>query len=146
MKLHHFQVQNDPFARNTFFEKTIKYNFHVPLGLFHYTKVKENPYSGSRVMRMHYFWAQNHPLAPNENFFRKTINIIFMYLLAPFIVQKFKKILRADLGLCGCTIFRPKMACLPRKRFSSENTLVKLVVFIHVYLYAKNQSLMSLHL
>ena len=32
-----------------------------------------------------------------------------MYLLAPFILQNLKKILRADPELWGCAIFRPKM-------------------------------------
>ena len=32
-----------------------------------------------------------------------------MYLLAPFILQNFKKILRAHPELRGCAIFRPKM-------------------------------------
>ena len=35
-----------------------------------------------------------------------------MYLLAPFILQNFKKILRADPELWGCAIFGPKMAHL----------------------------------
>ena len=34
--------------------------------------------------------GQNDPFAPNENFFRKAINISFMYLLAPFTLQNFK--------------------------------------------------------
>ena len=34
---------------------------------------------------------------PQKNFFsQKTTNKIFMYLLAPFILQNFKKILRAN--------------------------------------------------
>ena len=48
---------------------------------------------------MHHFWAQNGPFAPN-NFFWKIINIILIYLLAPFIVQNFKKIHPADPDLC----------------------------------------------
>ena len=45
-------------------------------------------------MRMHHFWPQNGLLAPKV--FWKIINIILIYLLAPFIVQNFKKILPAD--------------------------------------------------
>ena len=67
-------------------------------------------------MRMHHFWAQNGPFAPN-NFFWKIINIILIYLLAPFIVQNFKKILPADPELWGCTIFGPKMAHFPKWEF-----------------------------
>ena len=42
-------------------------------------------------MKSHHFQAQNGPLAQNNIFFGKTINIIFMYLFAPFIMQIFKK-------------------------------------------------------
>ena len=42
-------------------------------------------------------------------FLKKIINIIFICLLAPFILQNFKKILRANLELWGCTIFGSKI-------------------------------------
>ena len=45
---------------------------------------------------MYHFWAQNGPFTPNKIFFEKIINIIFIFQLAPFIVQDFKKILTAD--------------------------------------------------
>ena len=51
-------------------------------------------------------------LPPNEFFSRKTTNKIFMSLLAPFTLQNFKKLLRADPELWGCAIFGPKMAHL----------------------------------
>ena len=35
-------------------------------------------------------------IAPNDFFSQKTTNKIFMYLLAPFILQNFKNILTAD--------------------------------------------------
>ena len=44
-------------------------------------------------MKSLHFQAQNGPFALNVTFFRKTINIIIMYLLAFFIMQNFKKIL-----------------------------------------------------
>ena len=47
-------------------------------------------------------------IAPNEFFSRKTTNKIFMYLLVPFILQNFKKVLE----LWGCAIFGYKMAQL----------------------------------
>ena len=40
-----------------------------------------------------------------------------MYLLAPFIRQNFKKILRANLELWRCTIFGPKMGHLSWTKF-----------------------------
>ena len=44
---------------------------------------------------MRYFWIQNGPFAP-QKFFWKIIDIILIYLLAPFIAQTFKKTLPAD--------------------------------------------------
>ena len=84
------------------------------------------------------FWAQNGVFSSNENFFRKTINIVSMYILATLSVQNFKKVLRVGQKLWGCTILRPKMARLPRKRTFLENTLVNLVAFIYVHLHAKS--------
>ena len=50
---------------------------------------------------------------PQMNFFsQKTTNKIFMYLLAPFILKNFEKILRADPELWRCAFFMPKMAHL----------------------------------
>ena len=48
-------------------------------------------------------WTQNGPFAP-QLFFWKIINIILVWLLAPFIVQDFKKILPADPELWSCAI------------------------------------------
>ena len=45
---------------------------------------------------MRHFWAQNGPFAPSKFFFWKFINIILIYLFAPFIAQNPKKILLAD--------------------------------------------------
>ena len=87
-------------------------------------------------MRICHFRAQNGPFALNKKSLVQAINIIFIYLLAPFIVQSFKKILTADPELWGCAIFGPKMAHLP-----NENFFIKRIVpFIHAYLRAKNQS------
>ena len=44
-----------------------------------------------------------------------------MYLLAPFILQNVKKILRADLELWECAIFGTKMAHLLLTKFFSTN-------------------------
>ena len=47
-------------------------------------------------------------------FLKKIIDIIFIYLLAPFVVQDFKQILTADPELWGCISFEPKIAHLPK--------------------------------
>ena len=54
-----------------------------------------------------------------------------MYLLAHFILQNFKKILRANLELWECAIFGPKMVYLPSKKF-----FWKILIIILIYLLA----------
>ena len=69
-------------------------------------------------MRVHHFWAQNGPFAPNKKLlWKKIINIIFIYLLAPFVVQNLKNIFTADPELWGCVSFGPKIAHLPKWEF-----------------------------
>ena len=128
MTMCYFRDQNGPFIIKIFF-------WYKPLLLlpstywpFSLCKILKNSYGGSRVMRMH------------QIFFWKIINIILIYLLAPFIGQNLKKILPADPELWGCAIFGPKMAHFPKWEFFSENLLMSLVSFIHAYLQAKNQS------
>ena len=103
------------------------------------TLLKKKPLQRSRVMRMHHFWAQIVHL-PQTNICLKIIKIILIYLLAPFIVQNFKKILPKDPELWGCAIFGPKMVHFLKWEFSSGSLLMSLVSFIHTYLHAKNQS------
>ena len=69
---------------------------------------------------MQNFWAQNGPFAPIV--FWKIINIIFINLLAPIIVQNLKKILPADPELCGRTNFGPfKMTHFPKQEFFQKS-------------------------
>ena len=64
---------------------------------------------------------------PQINFLSpKTTNKISMYLLAPFILQNFKKILKANPVLWGCAIFETKMAHLSWKKFFWCKTLLLL--------------------
>ena len=51
------------------------------------------------------------------NFFWKIVKIILIYLLGPFIVQNFKKIIPVDPELWGCTIFGPKIAHFSKWEF-----------------------------
>ena len=65
-------------------------------------------------------------------FSQKITNKIFMYLLAPLILQNFKKILRADPELWLCDIFGSKMA-----RWSSTKFfLVQNIIITSIYLLA----------
>ena len=67
------------------------YYSYLPIGPFHWAKLKKENYSRSRVMRMHHFWAQNGhlPILFIYFFFWKIINIALIYLLVPFIVKNF---------------------------------------------------------
>ena len=47
-------------------------------------------------MRTRHFCVQNGPFEQNNFFLEKIMNIIFIYLLTPFIVKKILKILKAD--------------------------------------------------
>ena len=51
----------------------------------------------------------------NKKFLRKTSKIVFMYLLAHFTMQNFKRILKVDLELLENFIFWPKISHLPRQ-------------------------------
>ena len=46
---------------------------------------------------MRYCWARNGQFSPNKNFLEEIINIMFIYLLVPFIVPHVKKFLAEDL-------------------------------------------------
>ena len=92
---------------------TNHYYFHLHIGRFHCAKYKKfllriQNYENAP------FWGPIWSICPKQNFFGEIIDIILIYLLAPFIVQNFKKILPADPQLWGCAIFGPKMAHFPK--------------------------------
>ena len=90
-----------------FFGTNHYYYFHLPTGpLQQILSYEDVPFLGPK-------WS----ICPKQIFFWKIINIILIYLLAPFIGQNFKKILPADPELWGCAIFRPKMARFPKSEF-----------------------------
>ena len=85
-------------------------------------KIKKNPWIKSRVTRTHLFLAQNDLkttfLGPkwhsiDEDFFWKTINIIFMHFSAPFSVQSFKKMLSKSRIMRINSLFPLKQVQLP---------------------------------
>ena len=130
-ELWRFRAQNGPFVRT-------KITNHFGTNHYYYF-LKKKLLQRSRVMRMLHFWAQIVHL-PQTNICLKIIKTILIYLLAPFIVQNFKKILPKDPELWGCAIFGPKMVHFLKWEFFSGNLLISLVSFIHAYLHAKNQS------
>ena len=85
--------------------------------------LSKNPWHQIGVMiAMIEFSSQNSPFAPNQNFFRKTINISSTYLLASFIMQNLKKILRANPKLCA--LLGLKWSICPKSEFFSEKPLI----------------------
>ena len=72
-------------------------------------------------MRMHHFQTQNESFAPNEIFFNQTIKIVFMYLLAHFIAQNFKKNSSSGSNIMRTCQF---LAHLPQMKFFSEKSLI----------------------
>ena len=89
------------------------YYFHLPTGLFHCTKFKKILTADPELWGCAIFGPKMVHL-PQTNFFWKIINIILIYLLAPFIVQNLKKILPADPELWGCAFFGPKITHFPQ--------------------------------
>ena len=111
----------------------------------------------SRVTMMQHFWTQNGSFTPKKNFFRKkrviffsllwpllqdlndasflkkkTINIKFMYLLAPFTVQNLNKILEADSELWGYIIYWPKWPIGLNRNFHRKSNNI---FFIYVLFF-----------
>ena len=83
---------------------------------------------GSRVMRMCHFWIQNGPFASNKLFFWKIINIILIYLSAPFIVQNLKKFFHGSRVLRMHNFWAQNGQFLQIRIFS-ENLLVSFFFF-----------------
>ena len=133
MRMCHFQTQNGPFIMNKFFlVQTIIITF---IYHFHYAKFKKILTEDPELWGCTIFGPKIVHL-PQTNFFWKIINIILIYLLAPFIGQNLKKILSADPEFLG-----PKWPISPSENFFSEKLLMSLNSFIHAYLHAKNQIL-----
>ena len=103
-ELCHFRAQNGPFVISKFF-------WYKPLLL----SSTYWPFSLCKILKILtadpelWGWAIFGPKMvhlPQTIFFWKIINITLIHLLAPFIVQNFKKIRE----LWGCAIFGPKIA------------------------------------
>ena len=84
-------------------------------------------------------------LPPKRFFFCKIINIILIYLLAPFIVKYFFKNLPCGSRVMRMLNFWAQNGPIPQMRIFSENLLMSILSFIHVYLHAKNQSQISIY-
>ena len=87
MRMCHFRAQNGPFVLNKIFlVQTIIITFIYLLALFIVQNLKKNSSSGSRVMRMRNFWAQNSPFPQmrifSENLLMSLVSFIHAYLHA----------------------------------------------------------------
>ena len=65
---------------------------------------------------MCHFWVQNAPFVLNKKSSVKIVNIISIYILTPFSMQIFKKLLRGDPELWQWTISGSKLVHLPLTR------------------------------
>ena len=70
---------------------------------------------------MYHFWAQNTLICPEQIFLVQTVIITSIYLLAPFILQNFEKILRANPELWGLPFLGPKYPNLLWTKFFDTN-------------------------
>ena len=116
----HSRAQNGPFVLNKIFlVQIIIITFIYLLASTSFSKIYKNSYSKSRVMRMGHFWAQNGPFAPppKKIFFWKIINIILIYLSAPFIVQNFKKFFQQSQSYEDVQCLGPKWPISPNENF-----------------------------
>ena len=68
-------------------------------------------------------------------FFKKLINIISIYLLAPFTLQNFKKILRVNPELWRCAIFGPKIAqFILNKMFLVQTNIITFICLLALFI------------
>ena len=94
-------------------------------------------------MKMSHFWAQNSPFAPNNNFLGKIFIIIFIYLLAPFIVQNFKKFLQWIQSYEDVPFFSSKWPICPNENFfrkpvnkpCSFHSCLSMPIYIPIFRY-----------
>ena len=114
-----------------FFGTNHYYYFHLPISHFHCAKFKTNSYSGSRVMRMPHFWAQNGPFSPNNSIFGKLL-ISLSSTYYPLSLSKIlKNFLQQIQSYEDAQFFGPIWPISPKWEFFSENLFKFLVSFIH---------------
>ena len=78
-----------------FFGTNHYYYFHLPIGPFHYAKFKKILTTDPELSPCTIFGTKKATHLPQTKFW-KTVTIILIDLLVPFIVQNVKKILAAD--------------------------------------------------
>ena len=137
----HFRAQNGPFVLNKIFlVQTIIITFIYLLALFIVQNLKKfllqiQSYEDAP------FWGPKWSICSKQIFFFLTIiNIILIYLLAPFIEKNFFLNSSNRSRVMRMHNFWIQNGPFPQMRIFSENLLMSLVSFIHPYLHVKNQS------
>ena len=139
MRISHFLAQIGSFLLNKFF-------WYKPLLLlsstywpFSLCKIQKNVLQWIQSYEDAPFLDQKWSICPKKLFLEKTINIIFIYLLAP---QNCWKVLTADPEIWGCTIFGSKMVHLPKWEFFFKKNPVNKPCSFHSCLstYQKSKS------
>ena len=80
---------------------------------------------------MCHFWTENTPICRDQIFLVQTIIITFIYLLALFIVQNFKKFLQRIQSYEDAPFLGPKWSICPKQKFLEE-----IINIILIYLLA----------
>ena len=129
MRMCHFWSQNGPFVLNKIFWCKSLLLFPLTYWPFSLCKIKKIFTAGPELWGCTIFGPKMVHL--HQFFFGKIINITLIYLQAPFIVQNWSRVMR----MCN---FWAQNNPFPQMRIFSENLLMKLVSFIHAYLYTIN--------
>ena len=121
-----------------FFVTNHYYYFHLPIGPFYCAKFKKILTADPELWGYLIFGPKMVHLP--QIFWGKIINIIPIYLLAPFIVQNLKKNSSSRPRVMRMRYFWAQNGPFPQMRIFSENMLMSLLSLIHAYLHTKNQS------
>ena len=89
MRMCHFGSKMTHLSWTIFFGTNHYYYFHLPIGPFHCAKFKKILTADPELLECAILGPKMVHLPQTNFFFWKIINIIFIYLLAPFIVQNF---------------------------------------------------------
>ena len=119
MRISHSWAQNGPFVLNKFFFRyKSSFYFHLPIGPFHCAKLKKKILQQIQSYEDAPFLGPKWSICPKEKFLlEKIINIIFIYLLAPFIVQNIKKIWKWIQSYEDAPFLGPKWPIFPNDLF-----------------------------
>ena len=118
MKMCHFWAQNDTFVLNKFFWYKPSLLLSSTYWPFSLCKIKKKILQQIQSYEDAPFLRPKWSICPKEKFLlEKIINIIFIYLLAPFIVQNIKKIWKWIQSYEDAPFLGPKWPIFPNDLF-----------------------------